>query len=173
MRKTQFPAVVSTFVLCYLFWILLTWSFTLQELVAGAIVSLAVALFSARFFIHDDAFWFFRPARLGALIAYFGIFFAELVKANWDMAKRCYGGCKNIDPGVVRVPVNLKGDYAQAMLANSITLTPGTITLDIAEDQKGQIWYYIHWIDVKATHPWQAGEMIKGNLERGVRRIWE
>ena len=173
MQKTKFPAVVSTFVLCYAFWILLTWSFSAQELAAGAIVSLAVALFSARFFIHENAFWFFRPARLGALIAYFFIFLAELIKANVDMAKRCFGGCKNIDPGVIRVPVGLKGDYAQAMLANSITLTPGTITLDIAEDQEGQAYYYIHWIDVQSTDPDQAGEMIKGNLERGIRRIWE
>ncbi len=173
MQKTKFPAVLATFVLCYAFWILLTWSFSAQELAAGAIVSLAAALFSARFFIHDKAFWFLRPARLGALIAYVFIFLGELIKANVDMAKRCFGGCKNIDPGVIRVPVGLKGDYAQAMLANSITLTPGTITLDIAEDQAGQAYYYIHWIDVQSTDPDQAGEMIKGNLERGIRRIWE
>ena len=173
MQKTKFPAVVSTFVLCYVFWILLTWSFTAQELAAGAIVSLAVALFSARFFIHEKAFWLFRPGRLGGLVAYVFIFLGELIKANVDMAKRCFGGCKNIDPGVIRVPVGLKKDYAQAMLANSITLTPGTITLDIAEDADGQAYYYIHWIDVASTDPEQAGEMIKGRLERGIRRIWE
>ena len=72
----------------------------------------------------------------------------------------------------MKVPVDLKGDYAQAMLANSITLTPGTITMDIAE-QEGQTYYYIHWIDVAETDREKAGEMIKGRLEKGVRRIWQ
>ena len=171
MQKTKFPAVLATFVLCYAFWILLTWSFSAQELTAGAIVSLAVALFSARFFIHDKAFWFLRPARLGALIAYVFIFLGELIKANVDMAKRCFTGCTNINPGIVKVPVDLKSDYGQAALANSITLTPGTMTLDIAEEE-GKTYYYIHWIDVTATGE-EAGNIIKGRLEKGLKGVWE
>ncbi len=129
MPKTKFPAVVSTFLLCFVFWLLLTWSFETQELVAGAIVSLAAALFSARFFIHDKAFWLFNPAKFGALFCYVFVFLGELIKANVDVAKRCFGGCTNVNPGIVKVPVDLGPDYAQAMLANSITLTPGTITV--------------------------------------------
>ena len=51
------------------------------------------------------------------------------------------------------------------------TLTPGTITLDIAEEE-GQTYYYIHWIDVKATGE-EAGEAIKGKLEKGLKGVWE
>jgi multicomponent Na+:H+ antiporter subunit E len=83
-----------------------------------------------------------------------------------------FGGCKDVNPGIVKVPVNLKGDYAQAMLANSITLTPGTITMDIAE-QGGQTYYYIHWIDVAETDREKAGKLIKGSLEKGIGRIWQ
>ena len=173
MPKTKFPAVVATFLACYAFWIALTWSFTVQELIAGAVVSLAVALFSARFFIHENAGWFARPAKALAGIGFWlGTFMVELVKANVDMAKRCFGGCKDINPGIVKVPVDLKSDYGQAALANAITLTPGTITLDIAE-QDGQTYYYIHWIDVTANSGEAAGEAIKGTLERGLRRVWE
>ena len=172
MRKTTFPAVLATFVVCFVFWLLLTWSFAVQELIAGAAVSLAVALFSARFFIHEKAGWFCNPVKLFSLLGYWCCTFpVELVKANVDMAKRCFTGCTNINPGIVKVPVDLKSDYGQAALANSITLTPGTITMDIAE-QEGQTWYYIHWIDVTATGE-EAGEAIKGKLERGVRRVWE
>lgn len=172
MQKTKFPAVLSTFVICYLFWILLTWSFSAQELAAGAIVSLAVALFSARFFIHERAFRFFNPVRLFTGLVYTLIIFPwELLKANWDMAKRCYGGCKNVNPGLVKVPVELEGDYAQAQLANCITLTPGTITMDITEED-GQMYYYIHWIDVTYDGA-EAGEVIKGRMERWLRRIWK
>ena len=172
MPKTKLPAVLSTFCLCFGFWLLLTWSFTAQEMIAGAVVSLAAALFASKFFIHEDATWLFRPAKLGALIAYVPVFLSELVKANVDMARRCFGGCKDVNPGIVKVPVDLKGDYAMDMLANSITLTPGTITMDIAE-QDGKTYYYIHWIDVAETDREKAGEMIKGRMEKGIRRIWQ
>ncbi|MDY4486686.1 MAG: Na+/H+ antiporter subunit E [Candidatus Limivicinus sp.] len=173
MQKTRFPAVLATFIVSYAFWILLTWSFSAQELAAGAVVSLAVALFSARFFIHERSFWLFNPLRLLiALFYWLGVFMVELFKANWDMAKRCYGGCKKVNPGIVKVPVDLKGDYAQAALANSITLTPGTITMDIAEED-GQTYYYIHWIDVQKPSGKEAGDAIKGTLEKWLRRVWE
>ena len=170
MPKTKVPAVISTFCLCFLFWVLLTWSFTPQEMIAGAVVSLAAALFTSGFFIHENAFRLANPVRFGALIAYVFIFLGELVKANLDVARRCFGGCREVNPGIVKVPVELEGDYAQAMLANSITLTPGTITLDIAE-QDGKTWYYIHWIDVAETDSEQAGTIIEGRRESGVRRI--
>ena len=88
------------------------------------------------------------------------------------MAKRCFGGCKKVNPGIVKVPVDLKSDYAQAALANSITLTPGTITMDIAEED-GQTYYYIHWIDVQKPSGKEAGDAIKGTLEKWLRRVWE
>lgn len=172
MPKTKVPAVISTFCLCFLFWVLLTWSFTPQEMIAGAVVSLAAALFTSGFFIHENAFRLANPVRFGALVAYVFIFLGELIKANLDVARRCFGGCREVNPGIVKVPVELEGDYAQAMLANSITLTPGTITLDIAE-QDGKTWYYIHWIDVAETDREKAGKIIKGRLENGIRRIWQ
>ena len=172
MPKSKLPAFVSTFCLCYLIWVLLTWRFTAQELIAGAFVSAAVAFTTSSFFIHESAFWLLRPQRFLALAAYFPVFLSELVKANLDVAGRCFGGCRDVNPGIIKVPVGLKSDYGQAMLANSITLTPGTITLDIAE-QAGQTWYYIHWIDVKEMDREKAGERIKGRLEKGIGRIWE
>ena len=173
MQKTKFPAVVSTFVVCFLFWLLLTWSFSVQELIAGVVVSLAVALFSARFFIHEKAFWLFNPLKLLMGLAFWlGTFMVEMVKANVDVAKRCFTGCKNVNPGIVKVPVDLKSAYGQAALANAITLTPGTITMDIAEED-GQTYYYIHWIDVTKPSGTEAGNAIKGTLENGLRRVWE
>ena len=173
MQKTTFPAVLTTFVLCFVFWLALDWSFTTQELIVGAVVSLAVALFSARFFIHEKAFWLFNPAKLlNGLFYWVCIFPVELVKANVNMAKRCFGGCKDINPGIVKIPVGLKSDYGQAALANSITLTPGTITMETTEED-GQDYFYIHWIDVTAPSGEEAGQAIKGTLEKGLRRVWE
>ena len=94
------------------------------------------------------------------------------MKANVDVAKRCFTGCKNVNPGIVKIPVDLKSLYGQAALANAITLTPGTITMEITEEE-GQTYYYVHWIDAKLPGGKEAGEAIKGRLERGLRRVWE
>ena len=95
----------------------------------------------------------------------------ELAKANIDVAKRAFSPACPVNPGFVKVPADVKTEYGRSMLANSITLTPGTITMDIAEEE-GKTYYYIHWIDVKATGE-EAGEAIKGKLEKGVRRVFK
>ena len=95
----------------------------------------------------------------------------ELTKANIDVALRAFGFKKN-NPGIVKIKTDLKNEYAQAMLANSITLTPGTITMDIAEEN-GNTYYYIHWIDVATQDIDEASDEIKGTMEKWIRRIWE
>ena len=182
MKKASFPAILSTTIVCFLFWLLITGQIveifqgapSAQVLIAGVIVSLCTALFSAKYFIHNSAFYFCNPARLAKLLVYCVVIFpVELIKANVDVARRALSPRLPIAPGIVKVPVELKSEYAQAMLANSITLTPGTITMDMAEDEDGKLNYYIHWIDVTTDDPAQAGESIKGTLEKWVRRIWE
>ena len=180
MKKATLPGIISTAIVCYVFWLLLTGQLVdlikgepaPQMLIAGAIVSIGVALFTARFFIHEKAFYLFHPARIIALIGYIFTFLIELTKANIDVARRALSPKLPVNPGIVKVPVELKSEYGQSMLANSITLTPGTITMDIAE-QDEKTWYYIHWIDVASEDPEEAGKAIKGTLERGVRRIWK
>ena len=89
MSKTRFTSVLATFVVCFLFWILITWSFDGQELIAGAVISLGVALFAARFFIHTGTMRMANPLRFLSLVWYCCVVFLwELIKANWDMAKR-------------------------------------------------------------------------------------
>ena len=172
MRKTKAPAVIATFVVCFAFWLLLTWSVKPQELIAGALVSLAAALFSARFFIHEKAFWLANPAKFFTGLCYWlFVFPGELIKANCHMAKLVLDGCRDVKPGIVKIPSGLKGDYARAALANSITLTPGTITMEITEEDE-QTWYYVHWIEAE-TDGAEAGETIKGRMEKWIRRFWE
>lgn len=181
MRKISFPAVLSTTILCYLFWLLITGQIvsifrgdaSAQVLIAGLIVSLLVAVFAGRFLVHTNAFYLFNPVRLCTLIVYCVIVFPiELIKANLDVALRALNPKLPIKPGIVKVPVDLKSEYGEAMLANSITLTPGTITMDIAEED-GQTYYYIHWINVDSEEPKEAGDAIKGTLEKWVGRIWK
>lgn len=181
MKKATIPAVLSTSVICYLFWLVITGQLaqifagnpSAQVLIAGVIVCVGTALFAARFFIHKSPFYLWNPVRLAKLLVYvLPVFLWELLKANWDVAKRALNPKLPVNPGIVKVPVDLKEEYAQSMLANSITLTPGTITMNTVEEE-GQLYYYIHWIDVATQDGKEAGDAIKGTLEKWVRRIWE
>lgn len=164
--------IISTFILCFIAWIGFTLTFTAQEIIAGLIVSLIASLLASKFFIHEQAFYVLNPARLFWMIAYIPLFIRELIKANIDVAKRSLNPKLPVNPGIVKVPTEMTSEYGLAMLCNSITLTPGTITMDVVEE-KGKNEIYIHWIDVQSKNPAEAGEMIKGSLESGVRRIWK
>lgn len=173
MPKTTFPKLTATFLVCYAFWLLVTWSLAPQELLAGAAVCAAVALFCSRFFIHEKAFLLLQPRRLFAFLCYCLLVFpSELFRANVNVARRTFQRHIPLNSGIVKVPVHVRSDYGRSMLANSITLTPGTITLECAED-RGQLYYYIHWLDVQETDPEKAGDIIKGRMEKWVRRIWD
>ena len=82
---------------------------------------------------------------------------------------------KDYRPGILRVPTADRpaSAYGLAMVANCITLTPGTITLDVAEDEEGKNYYYIHWINVTETDRVKAGQIIKGTMEKWIGRIWK
>ena len=181
MKKEKIPAILSTAIVCYIFWLAITGQIVAifkgeaswQVLVAGVLVSVITALFSAKFFIHEKAFFLFNPKRFFAGLYYCVIAFPwELIKANVDVARRALSPKLPINPGIVKIKTDLKSEYAESALANSITLTPGTITLDIAEE-KGETYYYIHWIDVASQDIPEASDAIAGTLEKWVRRIWE
>lgn len=170
-------SVLSTFVFCFLLWVLFTGTYSgsetaIQEYIGGAVVSLLVAFFSSGFLIKEEPFWLFNPIRLGALLLFCIIYTWELLKANWDVARRALSPKLNINPGIVKIETEVKSDYGLAMLSNCITLTPGTITMDIIEEN-GKCFMYIHWIDVATTNIKEASKTIKGAFEPWVRRIFK
>jgi multicomponent Na+:H+ antiporter subunit E len=173
ISKKRILSFISTFIFCYVIWIAFTLTSSTEELIGGLIVSFFVSLLAGRFFIHEDPLYLFNFKRIFYMIAYIPIFIRELIKANIDVAKRSFNPRLPINPGIVKVPTDLKSDYGLAMLCNSITLTPGTISMDVVEEDDGKNYIYIHWIDVQSKDPVEAGNMIKGSLESGVRRIWK
>lgn len=189
MKKTTFASFIATLIVCYLFWLLLTGQIvsiftgnaSWQILTAGAVVSILVSLFAARFFIHKKPFHLFHPLRFLLLLFYCIVIFGwELIKANAVMAIRAFRPIGDLKPGFVKIPTKLKSDYALSMLANSITLTPGTITMDVVE-QDGENYLYVHCIDAekpeedadKDAYMEKNGDKIKGAMEKWIRRIWE
>jgi multicomponent Na+:H+ antiporter subunit E len=73
-----------------------------------------------------------------------------------------------IRPGIVKVKTTLKSDFAKTLLANSITMTPGTITVDIIGDDM-----YIHWIYIRSEDPEVYTKIITGAFEKYIKRIVE
>ena len=167
-------ALLSTWIFCFLIYLALVWSTAAEELVLGGIASFLAALFSSRFLIRENPAYFLSFKRLGCLVVYFFFVFpVELVRANWDMARRAFSKKLPNNTGIVRVPTDLTSDYGLLMLANAITLTPGTITMQISLDEEGKNHLYIHWIDVTEESGAAAGDAIKGRLEKWIGRIWK
>jgi multicomponent Na+:H+ antiporter subunit E len=73
-----------------------------------------------------------------------------------------------IRPGIVAIRTSLKSDVGKLMLANSITLTPGTLTVDVSDE-----YLFIHWINVESTDVEEAGGLIGGRFEEYLKVIVE
>ena len=173
----KFCAWLSTFIFCFLFWLLLTWSVAARELILGVVIAAVVSLLASRFLIRSKAFYLYNPIRLITLIFYLVIIFMwEVIKANLAMVSIVLSpNMKDYKPGIIRVPAGEKpkSTYGLSLVSNCITLTPGTITMDVAEDEEGKHYYYIHWIDVAETDRDKAADAIKGTMEKWIGRIWE
>ena len=173
--KRSFSSWLGTFIVCFLLWMLLTWSTQVRELLLGVVVSAIVAWFTAKFFIHEKAFFLLNPVKWVHIVVYAVVLVVEVIKANISMAGVVLSSkCKNCESGIVCIPAgdDIKSEYALATVSNAITLTPGTITMDVAEDEDGKNYYYVHWLNVTEKDRTKAGDIIKGTLEKYAGRIW-
>ena len=143
------------------------------EIVAGIIVAGITGVISGRFFCGSKNYRMANPVRWILLIAYIIPFFIEMTRANLDVAARVITG--NIRPGIVRISPGLKSDLGITILANSITLTPGTLTVD-TDEESGDL--FIHMINVpkgaeerKITDEKEIFSYF--NLKEWIRRIAE
>jgi len=101
---------------------------------------------------------------------YIPVFLWEVLKANIDVARRVIHPNLPIHPGIVKVKISLRSDIAITLLANSITLTPGTMSVDVDKDQA---ILYIHWIDVRSRDIGEASRIIVDRFEKILRTIFE
>lgn len=157
------------FVLAFVGYLLLSWSgaaLPAYEYVIALIVASVLYMAVGRNKeLHRYGKEGLSPKRWGLFVAYFfGPFLWALVKANVDVALRIITG--RVKPGIVRVSSGLKSGLSQTLLADSITLTPGTMTVDV-EPESGDL--FVHWINVTDTKPTE--EMVYGNFGNWVRRI--
>jgi multicomponent Na+:H+ antiporter subunit E len=153
------------FVILMVFWILFT-SVKKQELITGAIVSFIITIISLKMepILGDIKL---TPKSLLFSIIYVFVFIKELIISNIDVARRVIDPKLPIKPGIVKVQTKLKSKLGKMVLANSITLTPGTMTTEIKDD-----YLYIHWIEAKEKDVEGATKVIVQTFEKYLEVIF-
>jgi multicomponent Na+:H+ antiporter subunit E len=155
--------------MAFVVYIIFSGSFSIYDLITGmAIAVVAGVLFSE--ILVTNAPKSVNLVRLGYLIKYaFYYFFVAEVLAHWDVIKRILNPKMPINPGIVRVPYEVSGDYAVASVAGSIINTPGTVVIDLNEEKK---LYYVHWIDVATQEPAKCRSAICESFEKYLSKVF-
>lgn len=156
----------SVFIVSFFTWVVLTWSLDWQELLVGLVVSTVISVIFKRHYRIKFGKKFFGGL-LKFVFIYIPVFIWEMFKANLDVASRTLFPKGNLKPGFVKIRTNLNSDVAKLTLANSITLTPGTITMDVVGDE-----LYVHWIDVLGTDE-ESKKTFYGKFEKILKGVYE
>ena len=148
LRKLASARFWLTFIVMGLTWIVLSGQFDAFHLSLGLISCLLVAYFSSDLLFGGSPSW--ARADLPFRFAlYLPWLFLQIILANWHVLKLCFWPRlgERIDPRLVRFKSFLKKDLSLVTLANSITLTPGTITVRVGNDGE----FIVHAIDSKSA----------------------
>lgn len=158
----------------FVFWIGLTASLEPQELIVGLIISLIVAIFSSKVLLSRGIVWEtgFPPTtkQIIYMLYYIPFYIWYEIKAHMQVIYIILHPSLPIKPGIVKVSTELNTALGKTGLANSITMTPGTLTVDIADEES---LLYVHWIDVETEKSHKIREKIAVPFENHLRRMHE
>ncbi len=166
--STKWKLVRILFTAVYLFagWLLFTASLDLSSVLLGIALSSIVSLVMFDLFIQES-----EVARrslvphLHLFVLFILVVLFKMYVASFKVAWNVIRG--RINPRIVHFRTRLRTDMSRVVLTNAITLTPGTITLNLDDDH-----LIVHWLDAKTTHSKYAGKLIKGSFEKLLGRIW-
>ncbi len=161
------------FVLGFVLWMLLTWPIVdgqldWQVVIAGVIAAAIVSLLFHEI-LPKEHHVFISPVRIFWFLLYIPVFFYYVMIANLDVVYRALHPKMPIKPGIVKIKTKLKTESGITALANSLTLSPGTLTVDLTDDG----YMYIHWINVKSDDVEQASKHIAHKFEWFLEKIFE
>lgn len=163
------------FVITFVFWLMLVWPVStvdghllVADILVGVVVAGLVALvmheiIRVRFIrLVNPRSWFYSFVYLFVLSYY-------VLKGGLDVTYRVLHPRMPIRPGIVKIKSVLKTDTGRSMLANCITLTPGTLTIDVTKDGV----FYIHWLNVLSLDDEKAARHVLRRFEWFIQRIFE
>jgi multicomponent Na+:H+ antiporter subunit E len=159
--------ILATALISFLVWVVVTWAFDPASLVTGAGVAFGVA-WSFRRVEMTEAAVFLHPVRLFWGLTYIPVLLAYIVRSNFDVAYRVLHPALPIRPGITKARTKLTSVPGRVLLANSVTLTPGTMSVDLVDDV-----LYVHRIYVPEEDPDGETERGLAPFEWFIRRIFE
>jgi len=157
---------ICVFILAFVVWILISGVVSVQELLVGLGIAFFVALVSGGIFFKTGKSiigW-----KVFYFVAYVVLLFWEMLKANIHVAMIVIHPALPIRPGIVKISTGLKEDSSITVLANSITLTPGTLTVDVDPETSS---LFIHWLTVETFAVESCTRQIGGRFEPVIRRF--
>jgi len=157
------------FMLGFIVWMGLNWPPDLHDVIFGVLVAGIVAAITGDLFARAPH-GLKKAGRYIWFLYYIPLFIWECLKANIDVAYRVVHPIVPIRPGIVRVRTKLRSDTGLTFLANSITLTPGTMCVDIDRDNG---FIYIHWINVQGEEIENYTKHLVEKFENILGRIFE
>jgi multicomponent Na+:H+ antiporter subunit E len=159
-QPVSFAGTALLFATLLLFWVLLNGSLASDVLAVGGVASALIAIF-----FRGNLAWFselrLTPKALLTTVAYVFYYLKELIKSNVNVALIVLSPDLPVKPGIVTVRTRLKNPMGRMLLANSITLTPGTLTVDMEGE-----WLHIHWVSVDSPDIEGATQAIVAGFER-------
>jgi multicomponent Na+:H+ antiporter subunit E len=160
--------MIVLFLILMFFWIVWNNSLDVRIWGYGLIIALPVTLMFRRgVYIFDGVK--LTPSGIWYSLVYVAVFLAAVVRSNIDVIRRVLHPGLPVRPGIVRIETRLTSPLARMILANSITLTPGTFVVDIRDK-----YIYVHWIELCCDgDPAQATQIIAGKFENLLLKIYE
>ena len=140
-----------------------------EELIIGAIFAVIVGMLARNIFLKKSLRMLNPKRWFLFLIYFFAVFLPAMAKANVDVVYRVITG--RINPAIVKISPKLKNDLSLTLLANSITLTPGTLSVEVDEKTND---LYVHWINIRKDTLKKMPRDYKyicGNFPDWARRI--
>ena len=130
------------YIFFFLIWIIFNGQLTLEIAIFGIIIAAALYGFICKFLGYDPKRELLYARMSGLIIKYFFVLLWEILKANLQVIGMIGSSRYDIEPAIVTFHTDLKTESARVLLANSITLTPGTITVSLDGDE-----YVVHCLD--------------------------
>lgn len=155
--------------LSYAVWVLLAPTTDPEFLLAGLVISVPLGWLLGTYAFEGPVGKMLEPKRWWFMLLYLLILVKEIVIAGVFVTRIVFKRELAIRPGVVAVQTRLSKRWELTLLANSITLTPGTFFLDLDERSKT---IYVHWITMRSEALDEVKRMIAGSYERMLSKVF-
>lgn len=130
------------YLLFFIIWVVLNGRLTLEIAIFGLVIAALIYGFICKFMDYSFQKDIFIIMRIGYILEYIFVLFWEIIKANINVLKLVFSSKYENEPAIIKFKVDLNTKGARVLLANAITLTPGTITISLEENE-----YMVHCLD--------------------------